>query len=433
MNKFLTLPRTVQLLCVGSLINRAGQMLVIFLTIYLTDHLGFSEGFAGYCFGVFGLGAIAAALVGGHFADAVGRKIVMLIALIGGGAILMLFAFLTHPALILLSIGLFAFVSETYRPASQAMIADVVSTEQRPHAFTLMYLAINLGFAFAPPIGGVLIEILSFKWVFWFDALTSILFSLIILVAIKETRPDSDTISSQKTSGKTTDTSSTKTSDSHDVPWPEAFGQILNDRVFIVFCVATFFVAVTYVQGLATLPLYLRRLGFGAKEYGGIIMTNGVMIVLLQIPITGIVVKYNRGVVVALAAMMSGLGFMLTNFGYTPWGFRLTVMVWTIGEMMAMPLVAAIVADMAPSRLRGRYMGVYTMSYSGANMIAAPLGAFVLVRFGGSVLWGFCFALGIASALLFLSIRKSIETPCTDETTNDAEETILREEVQHAG
>jgi MFS family permease len=412
MNKFLTLPPTVQLLCIGSLINRAGQMLVVFLTIYLTEHLNFTEQFASYCFGAFGLGAIFAALIGGYLADVVGRKVVMLVALLGGGAVLVVFSFLTNQIAIIAMIMVFAFVSEMYRPASQAMIADVVSSEQRPHAFTLIYLAINLGFAVAPAIGAALIRWFSFKAVFWFDAGTSLIFGAIIFAMIKETLPNHASNSREDRPSSGAETPPQSSDDSQNgVRWSEALWRILGDRVFIIFCLATFFVAVIYIQGLSSLPLYLGRLGFGADDFGGIIMVNGVMIVLLQIPITSVVVKFDRGAVVALAAILSGLGFMLTDYGYSAWGFRLTVMVWTMGEMMAMPLVAAIVADLAPLRLRARYMGVYTMSYSGANLIAAPLGGMILVHFGGSVLWRTCFALGILSALLFASIGRSIATP----------------------
>ncbi|GJM26502.1 MAG: MFS transporter [Phycisphaerae bacterium] len=413
MNKFLTLPPTVQLLCFGSLINRAGQMLVVFLTIYLTDELGYTETFASYCFGAFGFGAIFAALVGGHFADAIGRKVVMLAALVGGGVVLVAFSYLTDPLAILATIAGFAFISEMYRPASQAMIADLVSPEQRPHAFTLMYLAINLGFAVAPPIGAALIAWFSFKSVFWFDAATSLVFGVIILIFIRETLPARTPDRTDADSGDNPNSSNADQSD--QIPWYSAVWHIACDYVFVVFCLGTFFVALVYLQGLSTLPLYVRRLGFGADDYGRIIMVNGIMIVLLQIPITSIVVKYNRAVVVALASLVSGVGFMLTDYADTAWEFRLTVMVWTTGEMMAMPLVAAIVADLAPLRMRARYMGVYTISYSGANMIAAPIGGMILVHFGGSVLWKTCFALGVASALLFASIGRSIATPKTEE------------------
>ncbi len=434
MNKFLTLPKTVQLLCFGSLINRAGQMLVVFLTIYLTDTLGFTETFASYCFGAFGFGSIFAALVGGHFADAIGRKVVMLAALVGGGVVLVAFSFLTDPLSILATIAAFAFISEMYRPASQAMIADCVSPEQRPHAFTLMYLAINLGFAVAPPIGALLISWFSFMAVFWFDAATSLIFGVIIVVFVKETLPERKSVRSVDDSRDESNKNEAGAGDqSENISWFAAIWHILHDYVFVLFCLATLFVALVFLQGLSTLPLYVRRLGFGADDYGRIIMVNGIMIVFLQIPITSIVVKYNRATVVALASLMSGLGFMLTDFAYSAWGFRLTVMVWTMGEMMAMPLVAAIVADLAPLNMRARYMGVYTISYSGANMIAAPIGGMILVHYGGSVLWYTCFVLGIMSALLFSIIGRFISTPKSDEPTADAEIEIAREEVQHAG
>ena len=407
MNKFLTLPTTVHLLCVGSLINRAGQFLVAFLTLYLTEALGYPEWFATLCMGAFGLGAVAASLVGGHFADVIGRKVVMLLGLFGGGAVLVAFSFVTHPVGILAMIAGFAFVSEMYRPASSAMIADVVTVEQRPHAFTLMYLAINLGFAIAPPVGGFLVAHFSFQWLFWADALTSGIFGFIILVYVAETLPGRHPVNGKTEA--TVDRASLQ--DSDHVPWPEAAAHILRDRVFIVFCLATFCVAVSYLQGMSTFPLYIRRLGMDAETYGSIIFVNGVMIVLLQVPITSIVVRLNRTRVLTVASLVAAIGFGLKSIAQTPWEFRMTVMIWTTGEMMAVPLVSAIVADLAPLRLRARYMGVFSTSFSGANMLAAPIGGAVLVIYGGPALWMACLLLGVLSGLLYVSIGRSINTP----------------------
>lgn len=404
MNKFTSLPSTVHLLCVGSLVNRAGQFLVVFLTIYLTKSLGYPEQFAGWCMGAFGLGAVVASLVGGHLADVIGRKVIMLVALFGGGVVLVVFSFLTDPMGIIGVIAAFAFVSEMYRPASQAMIADVVSPQQRPHAFTLMYLAANLGFAVAPPIGGFLIGQLSFQWLFWADAITSAIFGLIILSKIRETLPGREL----NVGGADSNANLTSPKTPEMVPWLEAVAHIVCDRVFVVFCLATFCVAISYLQAMSTLPLYLTRMGLSAETYGSIIMVNGIMIVLLQVPITSIVVRQNRVIVLALASVVTAIGFGLKGYVETPLQFRLTVMIWTTGEMMAVPLVSAIVADLAPVRLRARYMGVFSTSFSGANMIAAPIGAMVLVKHGGVVLWNGCFVLGIVSALLYLSIGRSI-------------------------
>ena len=92
----------------------------------------------------------------------------------------------------MVSVWVFAIVADMYRPAASAMLADLVPIDRRPHAFALMYIAINLGFAIAPPIGGILAEY-SFQWLFWGDALTMLVYGAIILAVINESMPQRDT------------------------------------------------------------------------------------------------------------------------------------------------------------------------------------------------------------------------------------------------
>ena len=199
LKEYRSLSRTVHLLCIGALVNRAGAFLVPFLTLYLRESLDLGIGFATTAMGVFGVGALVASLVGGQLADQLGRKTVMLISLFGSAAILMLFGNLSSPWTILAAILVFSLLSEMYRPAASAMVADVTESEQRSFAFSLMYVAINLGFAIAASVGGMLAEI-SFHWLFWGDAVTTAVFGLLILFWITETIPNREkTISDHST------------------------------------------------------------------------------------------------------------------------------------------------------------------------------------------------------------------------------------------
>ena len=148
--QYLNLPRAIHILCVGAFINRAGTFLVPFLTLYLQEDLELGIGFATRAMGAYGFGSIAAFLVGGHLADSMGRRTVMLISLFGAAAILLVFGSLRSPWAITLALVCFAMVAEMYRPAASAMIADLVPPDHRAHAFSLMYVSINLG---APGVG----------------------------------------------------------------------------------------------------------------------------------------------------------------------------------------------------------------------------------------------------------------------------------------
>ncbi len=387
---YVELPRAVHILCLGSFINRLASFLAPFLTLYLCETLGFGEGRATLAMGVFGAGSICAALVGGHLADAVGRKPIMLLGLIGSATVLLALGYIRSYAGILAAIFLLAFVADMYRPAASAMIADLVPIERRPYANSLMYLSVNLGFAIAPVIGGILSK-LSFKLLFTLDSTTSLIYAAIIAIMIRETRP------------------ATKAGEvSSVIPPMAAFRRILSDRTFLRFCAATLLVSSIYQQAVSTLPLYLKSIGIDRVHYGWIIALNGALIAICQLPITWFVFRFDRVRLIAIAALVTGIGFGLHGFAATSLQFAGAVAIWTIGEMLQSPLVPTIVAELAPVELRARYFGVVSMCFSGGNMLAAPLGGQVLEHFGGRSLWTGCFVMGILAAMLYGSLRSKL-------------------------
>ncbi len=433
--QYLDLPRSIHILCLGSLVNRAGTFVVIFLTLYLKTSLGLSVTFATTTMGLFGAGAIVASLVGGQLADQIGRRSVMLIALLGGAVILVVFSFVTTPWRIMVLILLFACVAETFRPAASAMIADLTSPEQRPHAFALMYVSINLGFAIGAFVGGIISKY-DFHWLFWGDALTSAIFAVIVLVALRETLPsrtqptpavDTRTppqrrsAEKRETGGDADPTSAVENTEvirngeqtslsEEPVTILAAARHIITDTPFMVFCLATFFIALVFMQSLSTLPLYLEQRGFQPNDYGTIIAINGLLIVLLQLPMTAFLARFSRGNVMVVGALLNAVGFGLTAVAVTLTHFAFTIVIWTIGEIMAAPYGHAIVSDLAPTRLRARYMGVFTMSFSGAVMFAAPIGGAVLAseHLGGRCLWFGAGIVAVVSAALFYSVRRRV-------------------------
>ncbi len=402
------LPRTVFVLCLGTLVNRAGTFLAPFLTLYVTDQLGLSAEFATTAMGAFGLGAIFAALAGGQLADTIGRRAVMLMALVGGAGVLVAISFAVSQTSILLLLVLFGFVSEMYRPAASAMIADVVPPEQRAHAFGLMYLAINLGFTIAPLVGGLLTRV-SYRLLFWGDAATACAYAVILILCVRESLPPK-----LQAAGNTPNApdcgarSSASTSANDQSSFKAAFRHMATDKTMLMFCFAMLFTACVYTQAFSTFPLYLREKSIDAAGYGRIIAVNGLMIVLLQVPITAIVTRFNRAGVMVAATLMTAAGFGMIGFGESGGFLAMTVVVWTIGEIMQVPFMSAIVSDLAPVHLRARYMGLLSMSFAAAMLIGAPVGGRVFAAWGGKVLWPSAAGLAVVSALLLLSIRRAI-------------------------
>ena len=329
----------------------------------------------------------------------------MLASLLGCAVVLMLFGYLRSPYAIIASLILFAALADMYRPAAAAMIGDLVPAAQRPYAFGLMYFAINLGFPFGTVFGGMLAAH-WFRGLFWIDALTAVTYAAIILIYISETLPNRkppDPTSDGTESARPNVQVETGAADGR-----AAARQILRDRPFIIFCLGSLLLGIIYVQSFSTLPIFMRSHGLDVEVFGRLIAINGIMIVLIQIPLTAWMKRYNRATFVYLAAGITGLGFGATALCDSTAFFALTIMIWTMGEIMFAPFSHAIVTDMAPVAYRARYMGVFTMCFASANMLGAPLGSLVLGLGGGAVLWGGTLVLGMLSAVLFASIHRQI-------------------------
>jgi len=404
---YLELPRAVHILCLGTFINRAGTLLLPFLTLYLTQERGFGVEFAGLGMGAIGLGSIIGALVGGHVADRFGRRLVMLLSLFGSATVLAFFGQLHSPYAIIMALVLFSSLGDMYRPAASAMIGDLVLSENRSYAFGLMYFAINLGFPIGTVFGGMLAAY-WFQGLFWIDALTAVIYAFIIVACIGETLPHRQQV--EVTTNHASCTRSQAQVSSTTVETPSAIRHILRDGPLLIFCLGSLLLGLTYVQSFSTLPIFMQSQGIDVKLYGKLIAINGFMIVVIQIPLTAWMKHRNRALFVCLAAATTGLGFGATAWCEAAPFFALTIIIWTLGEIMIAPFGFAIVTDMAPVAFRARYMGVYTMCFAGANMLGAPLGGMLLSSEGGAALWGITMLLCLLATVLYATIYKHIAT-----------------------
>lgn len=396
---YFELPLAVRILCLGSLINRAGSFVLVFLAIYASEQLGFGVTFATACIGVLGLGSMAGSLIGGHLADKLGRRGVMLFALFGGAALLVLLSTVTNRWAFMASVGIFAMISDLYRPAASAMIADLVAIDRRAHAFALMYISINLGFAIAPPIGGLLAAY-SFEWLFWIDAATMIAYGLIIVFSIQEThRPEiaadqeSELAENRGLSGE---------------PLRDVLGRVAKDIPFLLFCLSTLLIALVFVQGLSTLPIYIRQMGYSNVQFGLLMSINGALIFVFQLPITHWLSRFNAMTIVAVGGVLISIGFGLTALGSGIVFIGSCIAIWTLGEILQAPFKQSIVTDMAPEDLRGIYLGMFTMCYASALTIGAPIGGEVLHRLGPTLLWLGTFLTAMVAVTVYLLIHTTV-------------------------
>lgn len=379
------LPKTFWYLWTGTLVNRLGSFVLIFLAIYLTQERGFDELAAGLVLSLWGVGGAVGTTLGGTLADRWGRRPTLLTAHLGAAAMMLTLGLaeeLWAIAAGALLLGLFA---EAARPAFGAMMIDVVPERDRLRAFSLNYWAINLGFASAALLAGLAAEA-SYLLLFVVDAITTLVTALIIFVKVRETRVPTAAVPPAP-----------------GAPHPRgALRTILTDRVYLGFVALNLFSALVFLQHTAMLPIAMADDGLSPSTYGSVIALNGVLIVAGQLFVPRLIRGRSRSHVLALAAVVMGVGFGLTAFAHVAWFYALTVLVWTVGEMLNSPSNSTLIAELSPADLRGRYQGVFSLSWQVAGAAAPLLGGLVRQEGGDAALWLGCAAIGGVMAVAHL-------------------------------
>lgn len=396
------LPSQMWLLSVITLINRAGTMVLPFLTLYLTRSLKFSPGKAGFIFAMYGVGALIASPISGMLGDRFGPMRIMKLSLILSGILLILFPFATsYGAVIVMTLAL-SMANETYRPASLAYVSQIVEPEQLKPAFSLIRLALNLGMSVGPAIGGFLAE-LSFEWLFLIDGITSLAAGLCLLVA--GTRMASNVLRPEHAAKQKAKRGLTSAA------W--------KDPRFVYFMIALVPVTFVFFQHISSMPLYLvRDLHLSTAQYGLMFTINTLLIVFLEVPLNLSTVHWSHRKNLVIGSFLFAVGFGALAFAHGFWTVTATVVIWTFGEMILFPGSAAYVSHLAPQERQGEYMGFYSMAFAFAFMFAPWVGAQVLEKNGGIVLWAVMFILGMISTLLMTQIRvKKEESPTERESS----------------
>jgi MFS family permease len=134
-----------------------------------------------------------------------------------------------------------------------------------------------------------------------------------------------------------------------------------------------------------------------------------VLIVAGQLFVSRLLRRLRHTTSLAVALVILGIGFGLTAFADAPAFYALTVLIWTVGEMFHAPSISATTADLSPAHLRGRYQGVFSLSWSGAAFLAPIAGGALLQYAGPTTLWLGCLVLGLLVAAIHLSARSSRE------------------------
>jgi MFS family permease len=384
------LPRPFWVLFGGTLVNRLGTMVEPFMGIYLTQARGMSLGATGLVMTMNGVGSLVSQPLAGWLADHFGRRVTLTGGMVATAVTMVALGYTTSVPGIVAAMFVLGVVVDAYRPASQALIADLISPDDRPRAFGLLFWAVNLGFSIAMVAGGWLAGS-GFTFLFWVDAVTCLIFGVLVWRAVPETRP----VGEKKQDG--------------------GFRDVLRDRVMVTFVLCNLGYAIVYLQTQSALPLAMTRSGLPPSAYGVAMAVNGVLIVVIQ-PLAGPwLSRHDPSKALAGGFALVGAGIALTALVSSTAGYALSVGVWTVGEVFTAGISGAIVAALAPPHLRGRYSGLFGLAWS-AGSLFAPLTGTQLLEVGHTLVWLVMGGLGLLAAAGQLALgpairRRSALTP----------------------
>lgn len=367
-------------------INRSGTMVIPFLTVYLT-HKGYSLEQAGYAMAAFGSGAILGGYLGGRLTDKFGHLYVQVFSLLLNGILFIVLGRMQTLSQIIVCIFVLSSLGEAFRPANSAAIAAYSNENNRTRCYSLNRLAINLGWAIGPAIGGILASV-SYALLFWVDGLTCILASLLLYFVFSPSK--TVRVEKQKPSQQVKENSA------------------YRDTTFLMGMFYIFLVGLCFFQMFSILPVYYKeQLHLNEATIGWLLALNGFIIVVVEMVLV-YKLENRRNAVIYMTAgsLLIGLAFLVLNISSLLHIALLSIMLITIGEMLLFPFMNNFWVNRSTEKNRGQYAALYTMCFSLAMVLAPTSASQLAARAGFPVLWVVDCIICIFAALGFYLLKK---------------------------
>lgn len=391
LNNFKGFSREIWILTIITFINRAGTMVLPFLSKYLKEDLNFTYGEVGWIMVAFGCGSMLGSWLGGKLSDKIGFYKVMVFSLFTSGIFFFVLQYIT--SFWGLCFGMFTIMTlaDMFRPAMFVSLGAYAKPENRTRSLTLVRLAVNLGFAAGPALGGLIIIGIGYQGLFWVDGSSCVIAILIFALLVKEKKKATQ-------------------QDAHNSILEVA--SVFKDKVFWIFLFVSFVTAMIFFQLFTALPLYHSE-QFGLSEFQtGLLMTlNGLLIFALEMPIVSYFERKQKGKlkIIFWGALMMGFSFYTLLIDFWAGMLIVSMILISIGEIFAFPFSNAFAMSRAPLGHEGRYMALYTMSFSLAHIVSSKAGLGIIADYGYQVNWFVMGSFGVIAAMCCLWIQKLLQ------------------------
>ena len=338
----------------------------------------------GIIMAIYSVAAFVGNMLGGALTDKFGRKSMLIIGLVSSASVSLSLGLVQTWEVFYLLAVLTGFVSMIGHPAASAMMTDILPDERRTDGFAILRIAVNLAVTIGPALGGLLAGF-SYQLLFVMDFLVSIIAAGIAFKSLSETKPES----------------STEHPELSIIQTIRGYKSVFRDILFVVFVFLAMFTEIAYLQVTTTLSVYLNS-GFGTspQAYGYLLSLNAVMVVVFQFWIAVWVKKHKPLRMLALGNLLYAIGLSIFGYAASYIYFLLAVVIFTLGEMVNAPVIQSIVANIAPSDMRGRYMATFMLGRGIASAIGPIAAGFIMDNYDPRWIW---FGGGILSCVVAVS------------------------------
>lgn len=384
-DSFKGLSKEVWWLALITLINRAGTMVIPFLSLYLTQSLGFSLENVGSIMTSFGLGSLAGTWIGGKLTDKIGYYKVMLTSLIATGFLFMAIQFLEGFWPICIGIFVLMAIADAFRPAVFVALSAYSKPENKTRSVTLIRLAINLGFSAGPALGGLIITSLGYGGLFWVDGFTCMIAGILLLIILHPRK-----------------------SKVLDNVYHKSPKSAYRDTPFLLFIAAMVLFGFAFVQYFSTMPVYYSDIhSLSEFQIGMLLALNGFFIFVFEMPLIKFMESraWSKISNVIFGLVLTALSFLILNMISWIGVLALGMLLMTIGEMIAFPFSNAFAMDRAKRGNQGEYMALYSISFSLAHIFGHNSGMQGIAHFGYEITWYGITVVCILGILLLLILK----------------------------
>lgn len=392
-NNFKGFRREVWILAIITFINRAGTMVLPFLSKYLKENLHFTYGEVGWIMVSFGIGSMLGSWLGGKLSDKIGFYKVMVFSLFTSGVMFFGLQYITSFWGLCIGVFTIMVIADMFRPAMFVSLGVYAKPENRVRALSLVRLSVNLGFATGPVLGGLIILGLGYQGLFWIDGSTCILAILIFAYFVKEKKK---IVEHHDKSDSSLETKS-----------------VFRDKPFWVFLFISFTTAMLFFQIFTTLPLFHHeKFGLTEFETGLLLSLNGILIFMFEMPLVSILERkqVNRIKIIFTGALLMVISFYVLLIDFWVGILAVGIVFMTFGEIFAFPFSNAFAMGRAPRGQEGRYMALYTMSFSLAHILSSKMGLEIIGRFGYSTNWFVMGSLGVVAMFFCFWLHRLVRT-----------------------